>query len=119
MRIVAIDIGTFTCRLLTGEVEGHDPITPVCSGRKILWLDKGVDHTKQLKPEAMTRLIKTIREWKNVIDEHDVQASIVVATSTVREAGNRKEFLRRAEQEAAVKVRREAALLEKPTEIVG
>ena len=104
MRMAAIDIGTLTCRLLIGEVEGHGPITPVYSGRKILRLGEGVDRTKKLRPEAMTRVIKAIKEWKHVIDQYDVQASTVVATSAVREAGNRKEFLRRVKQEAGVEV---------------
>ena len=104
MRVATIDIGTLTCRLLIGEVEGHGPVTPVYSGRKILSLGEGVDCTKQLKPEAITRVIKTIKEWKKVIDQHNVQASAVVATSAVREAGNREEFLQQVKQEAGVEV---------------
>ena len=104
MRVATIDIGTLTCRLLIGEVEGHGPVTPVYSGRKILWLGEGVDCTKQLKPEAIARVIKTIKEWKKVIDQHDVQASAVIATSAVREAGNREEFLQQVKQEAGVEV---------------
>ena len=104
MRIAAIDIGTLTCRLLIGEVESDGPVTPVYTERKILRLGEGVDRTKQLRPEAMERVIKAIKEWKNIIDEHDVQASAVVATSAVREAENQKEFLRRIKQEARVEV---------------
>ena len=104
MRVATIDIGTLTCRLLIGDLEGHGTITPVYSGRKILRLGEGVDQTKQLRPEAMTRVIKVIKEWKNIIDQHDVQASAIVATSAVRDAGNRKEFLQRVKQETGVEV---------------
>lgn len=104
MRVAAIDIGTLTCRLLIGDVDGTGPVKPVFSGRKILRLGEGVDQTKQLKPEAMTRVIEAIREWQSVINQHDVQASIAVATSAVRDAQNRDEFLQRVKQEAGVDV---------------
>ncbi len=104
MRVACIDIGTLTCRLLIGEVDGSGPVKPVFSGRKILRLGEGVDQTKQLKPEAMTRVIEVIREWQGVIDQHGVQASTAVATSAVREAHNREEFLQRVKQEAGIEV---------------
>ena len=104
MRVACIDIGTLTCRVLIGEVDGRGPVKTVYSSRKILRLGEGVDQSKQLKPEAMTRVIEAIREWQGVIDQHDVQASTAVATSAVREARNREEFLQRVKQEAGVEV---------------
>ena len=64
MRVAGIDIGTLTCRLLVASVPletGGPPLT-ICSDRKILRLGEGVDHTKRLKPDAMFRVIETIRE---------------------------------------------------------
>lgn len=104
MRVAAIDVGTLTCRLLIGEVDGPGRVKPVFSGRKILRLGEGVDQTKQLKPEAMTRVIEAIKEWQGVIDQHNVRASVTVATSAVREAENRAVFLQRVKQEAGVEV---------------
>lgn len=104
MRVAAIDIGTLTCRLLIGEVDGFGPVKPVFSGRKILRLGEGVDQTKRLKPEAMNRVIEAIREWQEVIDQHGVQASTAVGTSAIREAQNREEFLKRVKEEAGVEV---------------
>ncbi len=104
MRVACIDIGTLTCRVLIGEVDGRGPVKTVYSGRKILRLGEGVDQSKQLKPEAMTRVIEAIREWQGVIDQYDVQASTAVATSAVREAHNREEFLQRVKLEAGVEV---------------
>ncbi|MDA0739619.1 MAG: Ppx/GppA phosphatase family protein [Nitrospirae bacterium] len=104
MRVAAIDIGTLTCRLLIGDVDGPGAIKPVFSGRKILRLGEGVDQTKKLKPEAMARVIEAIKEWQGLIEQHDVRASTAVATSAVREAHNREEFLQRVKQEAGVEV---------------
>ncbi len=104
MKVAAIDIGTLTCRLLIGDVDGQGPVKPVFSGRKILRLGEGVDQNKQLRPEAMTRVIEAIRQWKGIIEQHDVCAYTAVATSAVREARNREEFLQRVKQEAGVEV---------------
>ena len=106
MRVAGIDIGTLTCRLLVAEVspEAEGPVHTIRSERKILRLGEGVDQTGRLKPEAMSRVLGTIREWKAVIESHGVERYTAVATSAVREAVNRGEFLDRVRREAGVEV---------------
>lgn len=104
MRVAGIDIGTLTCRLLIGEVEEGEPVKILHSDRKILRLGEGVDHSKCLKPEAMTRVIAALREWKKALETHNVSVSAAVATSAVREAHNRDEFLSRVKNEAGMEV---------------
>lgn len=106
MRVAGIDIGTLTCRLLVASVplETGRPLLTIRSERKILRLGEGVDQTKRLNPEAMSRVIETIREWKAVIESHGVERSTAVATSAVREAGNREEFLDRVRSEAGFEI---------------
>ena len=104
MRVAGIDIGTLTCRLLIGEVEEGAPIKTLHSDRKILRLGEGVDLYGCLKPEAITRVITALREWKQAIKAHDVSLSTAVATSAVREARNRDEFLARVKIETGMEV---------------
>ena len=106
MRVAGIDIGTLTCRLLVAAVspEAEGPVHTIRSERKILRLGEGVDRTGRLKPEAMSRVIKTIREWKTIIESHGVERYTAVATSAVREAGNREEFLDRVRRETGIAV---------------
>ena len=106
MRVAGIDIGTLTCRLLVAAVspEAEGPIHTIRSERKILRLGEGVDRTGRLKPEAMSRVIETIREWKTIIESHGVERYTAVATSAVREAGNREEFLDRVRRETGIEV---------------
>ena len=106
MRVAGIDIGTLTCRLLVAEVspEAEGPLHTIRSERKILRLGEGVDRTGWLKPDAMARVIGTIREWKTIIESHGVERYTAVATSAVREAGNREEFLDRVRRETGVEV---------------
>ena len=104
MRVAGIDIGTLTCRLLVATVTSEGSVDAIRSERKILRLGEGVDQTKQLKPDAMSRVLETIQAWKAIIESYGVERYTAVATSAVREAGNREEFLERVRSETGVEI---------------
>lgn len=104
MRVAGIDIGTLTCRLLVAAVSSEGSVDAIRSERKILRLGEGVDQTKRLKPDAMSRVIETIQAWKAIIESYGVERYTAVATSAVREAGNREEFLERVRRETGVEI---------------
>jgi exopolyphosphatase/guanosine-5'-triphosphate,3'-diphosphate pyrophosphatase len=103
-RLAGIDIGTLTCRLLIADLASGHPLKELRSERRILRLGEGVDQTKRLSPVAMDRVIHCLQEWRNVIDGYHVEATAVVATSAVRDAANRDEFLERVKREAGFDV---------------
>ena len=94
-RLAGIDIGTLTCRLLIADLLPNGSLNELRSERRILRLGEGVDRSKQLKDSAMERVIQCLKEWRAVIDSYSVAASTAVATSAVRDAANRQEFLDR------------------------
>jgi exopolyphosphatase/guanosine-5'-triphosphate,3'-diphosphate pyrophosphatase len=100
MRFAGVDIGTLTCRLLIADLQPGGRLIEVRSDRRILRLGEGVDQAKRLSPAAMDRVIQCLREWKVVVDSYHVNACIAVATSAVRDAENRDEFLKRVGFEA-------------------
>jgi len=97
--LAGIDIGTLTCRLLIGRVSGDGRLAEVHSDRRILRLGEGVDRDHLLRPAAIARVVETLRDWRDVINRHQVDGQIAVATSAVRNARNREEFLGRVKQE--------------------
>lgn len=103
-RLAGVDIGTLTCRLLIAEWYPHRPLRELRSDRRILRLGEGVDRTRHLAPAAMDRVLTCLREWREVIDQSGVDAIAVVATSAVRDAENRGEFLDRVKREAGFEV---------------
>ena len=103
-RLAGIDIGTLTCRLLIADLAPGQPLQEVLSDRRILRLGEGVDQTKCLSPAAMDRVIHCLQKWRNVINGYQVEASSVVATSAVRDASNRDEFLVHIKREAGFDV---------------
>ncbi|MEO5956589.1 MAG: Ppx/GppA phosphatase family protein [Nitrospiraceae bacterium] len=104
MRLAGVDIGTLTCRLLIADLLPDKGLKEVRSERRILRLGEGVDQTKQLSVAAMDRVIQCLREWREMIDVAHVNAVAVVATSAVRDADNRDEFLDRVQREAGFEV---------------
>jgi len=67
-RLAGIDIGTLTCRLLIADLPSSGPLTELHSERRILRLGEGVDQSKQLKRDAMDRVMECLRDWRAVID---------------------------------------------------
>jgi exopolyphosphatase / guanosine-5'-triphosphate,3'-diphosphate pyrophosphatase len=104
MRLAGVDIGTLTCRLLIADLLPGGRLNELHSERRILRLGEGVDQVKKLSMAAMDRVIACLREWREVIESYGVEASTVVATSAVRDASNRGEFLDRVKREAGFEV---------------
>jgi exopolyphosphatase/guanosine-5'-triphosphate,3'-diphosphate pyrophosphatase len=52
----------------------------------------------------MDRVLRCLKEWRGVIDASRVDAVAIVATSAVRDAANREEFLDRVKREAGFEV---------------
>jgi len=103
-RLAGVDIGTLTCRLLIADLPSDGPLKEVRSDRRILRLGEGVDRTRRLNQVAMDRVVQCLKEWREAIDDYRVDACIAVATSAVRDAGNRQEFLEQIKREAAFDV---------------
>lgn len=52
----------------------------------------------------MHRVIATLKEWRQVMDDFRIESYSVVATSAVRDAQNRKEFLDLARRDAQIEI---------------
>lgn len=104
MRLAGVDIGTLTCRLLIADLQQESGLLTIRSDRRILHLGEGVDQTKWLRITAMNRVLQCLREWREQIDAARVDAVAAVATSAVRDAENRDEFLDRAKRESGFEV---------------
>jgi exopolyphosphatase/guanosine-5'-triphosphate,3'-diphosphate pyrophosphatase len=96
-RVAAVDIGTNSCRLLVADVDGAR-LTSVDRRTKVTRLGQGVNETRRLDPEAMSRTIDVIHEYKDAIVEHGASRVRVAATSASRDATNRDDFFDPVEQ---------------------
>jgi exopolyphosphatase/guanosine-5'-triphosphate,3'-diphosphate pyrophosphatase len=85
--VAALDCGTNSIRLLV-----TDGATQFERRMTITRLGKGVDATGRLQPEAVERTLDVLREYRVLMDRHDVEAIRAAATSASRDADNREDF---------------------------
>lgn len=99
-----IDIGTLTCRLLIAEITSSGTLRELHADRRILRLGQGVDRDRMLRGDAMERVVGTLKEWRTVMDRYELAASTAVATSAVRDAENRDEFVKLVREQTGLQV---------------
>jgi exopolyphosphatase / guanosine-5'-triphosphate,3'-diphosphate pyrophosphatase len=98
MILAGIDIGTNALRLLIAEPReqaGRFEIRPIREARIITRLGEGLVKNGLLSASAMMRTLQALKEFQSVLSTVPVDRVIAVATSAVREAGNRQVFLDR------------------------
>lgn len=88
----AVDIGTNSTLLLIADVDGRS-VTRVVDRAVVTRLGAGVDATRRLAPEAVARTLEVLREYAAELQARGVTAVRAVATSAVRDAANREDFL--------------------------
>jgi exopolyphosphatase / guanosine-5'-triphosphate,3'-diphosphate pyrophosphatase len=95
-RIAVVDVGTNSTRLLIADVDlATRAVTDVARRTTVTRLGQGVDHTGRLADEAMARVERAVAEYRQAIDDNNVDAVTGVLTSAVRDARNGAEFTQR------------------------
>jgi len=90
--VAAIDCGTNSTRLLVADSRGRS----IERVMRITRLGQGVDATRRLSSEAMSRTLDVLSEFRRTMDGLGVKKGRLVATSAVRDAVNGDQFLRDA-----------------------
>ncbi len=91
--VAAIDIGTNTVLLLVAAPDPRGLITPVLDLHRVPRLGAGVDSRKFLHPDSIARAIAVLKEFREAALAHNAGRIIACATSAVRDAGNRGDFI--------------------------
>lgn len=103
-RLAAVDIGTNSFHLIIAEADTESGSFKILGREKeIVRLGTGSTDMKYLSPEAISRGIETLKRFKGLADSADASLR-AIATSAVREASNQYEFIRKAWNEAGVKI---------------
>ncbi len=104
MRVASMDIGTNSVRLYIADQEGST-LHRICQELRITRLGEGVDAGGRLRPEAMERTTAALEHYLSIAQHHSVRNVQLVATSAVRDAANRQEFLDMVERRTQLPVR--------------
>ena len=95
MRVAAADIGTNSTRLLVADVGSDGSVAEVERLLEITRLGEGVDASGTLAEQPMRRVTDTLARFAARARELAAERLLAVATSAVRDAANRDDFLAR------------------------
>src|SRR5680860_589915 len=92
MRIAVIDLGTNTCNLLIADVNS-DGYSILHQSKQLVKLGDDKIKDNEISKEATQRAIESFQIHRNFIEQFEVEKVNVIATSAVRSAENKIEFL--------------------------
>ena len=103
-RVAAIDIGTNSVHMIVAELSKR-AYRVVDKEKEMVQLGLGSLDGAPLNDDAIERAVAALKKMVEVAKGWKVDEIVAVATSAVREAPNRREFLRRVRDEVGVRVR--------------
>ncbi len=103
-KIASIDIGSNTVRLLILEENADGDFRELDAARRITRLGEGMDLDRRIREPRMKATLNVLAEFRERCRPHGDIPIHAVATSAVREASNREEFLKRAGEEAGLAI---------------
>ena len=101
--LAAIDVGTNSIHMVIARPVATAPAKVLARNRMPVRLGSGGDDMKHLHTDAIDRAVRALTECRHIAEAHQAE-TVAVATSAVREAENRDDFLLRARQEAGIEV---------------
>ena len=101
----AIDIGTNSIRLAVARIGAGQQLTTLAQHREVARLGEGEFATDRMTPDAIRRGALVCAKFAEVARGFGATEIVAFATSAVREAENRDEFIERVRDEAGIEVR--------------
>lgn len=92
MNIAIIDLGTNTCNLLVAKAFPDD-YTILYQGKELVKLGDDRIRNNEISPGAMQRVISAFEKHSRIIRQYNVKMVKVIATSALRTASNKNQFL--------------------------
>src|ERR1044071_4444116 len=89
--VAIIDMGTNTFHLLIAEMSSRPKI--LVREREAVKVGKGGINKNMITPEGFERALATLRNFKAIIDQHDVRKTLAFGTSAIRNAANGRELI--------------------------
>lgn len=102
--LAAIDVGTNSFHLIVVKTKEGGNFEIIDREREVIRLGEGSSgNIKFIKPEVFGRAIATLKRFKGIADSHNAVVR-AVATSAVREAYNKNEFIRTVLEKTGIEI---------------
>lgn len=104
-RIAAIDVGTNSIHMIIAEARSGGRYRIIDREKEMVQLGRASLDGQPLTESAIERAVATLARMNGLAKRWEVDEMHAVATSAVREAPNRREFLRRVKDETGLRIR--------------
>jgi exopolyphosphatase/guanosine-5'-triphosphate,3'-diphosphate pyrophosphatase len=112
-RTAVIDIGSNSARLVIFQKTSRYGFHLLCQHKSRVRIGEGAYQRQgNLQPEPMERAFLTLESFARILDEYHVKKTLCVATSALRDAPNRSEFIHRVRNKLGIDIR----VIDGPTE---
>jgi exopolyphosphatase/guanosine-5'-triphosphate,3'-diphosphate pyrophosphatase len=105
VRIAAIDIGTNSLHMIVVRVRPDLSFEVIDREKEMVRLGAGGLDGRALTPEAMHAALQVLSKFRRLAESHQVDRTLAVATSAVREAENGGEFLAAVTDQTGIRAR--------------
>jgi exopolyphosphatase/guanosine-5'-triphosphate,3'-diphosphate pyrophosphatase len=105
MKVAAIDIGANSVHLVVSRLFAPGIREILDRSKEMLQLGRSTFRTGAIPAAEMERAMQVLKRFRAIAEAQGVEAVLAVATSAVRDARNRGEFVKRAEKEARLAIR--------------
>src|SRR5271169_7146081 len=102
MRLAAIDVGSNSVHMIVADVNRDGHIEVVDRVKEMVRLGRKSFTTGRLTEESMDLAVRALVNFRRLLKVRRVVRLRAVATSAVREARNRSEFIRRIKRETGL-----------------
>jgi exopolyphosphatase/guanosine-5'-triphosphate,3'-diphosphate pyrophosphatase len=105
MKVAAIDIGANSIHLVISRLHALGVREILDRSKEMLLLGRSTFQKGFIPKDELERAIAVLKRYRAMAEAQGVEAILTVATSAVREAKNREEFVEKADKEARLAVR--------------
>lgn len=104
MNLAALDLGSNSFHLLVARASSSGSLTKLASHKAVLRLGGVVQQHGRLPPAVFEQALESVGEMVSVAGAFQVERTVAVGTSALRDAGNGSEFCRAVRQRFGVSV---------------
>jgi len=104
-KIASIDIGSNTIRMVVWEKDADGNFHEIHSSRAIVRLGEGMSSGKRLLDHRIKKAVDVLSEFKQECEEINDVKICAVATSAVREAENKTEFVDKVKNKTEIEIK--------------
>lgn len=102
--IAAIDVGSNAMRMAIAKATGPDEFEVFDKTREPIRLGKDVFLNGKISEQTMALSVEAFNRFRKVMDSHNVKLVRAIATSAVREAQNRRQFIDQIRKASGIQI---------------